>query len=42
MIDLSYIDQKDESLPEGRFTTVYRSRTMNMRVLDLKRIYGPG
>jgi len=41
MVDTTYLDEKDESLPEGRFVTVHRSATMNLRVLDLQRIYDP-
>jgi len=40
-VDTTYLDEKDESLPEGRFVTVHRSATMNLRVLDLQRIYDP-
>jgi len=39
LVDTTYLDEKDESLPEGRFVTVHRSATMNLRVLDLQRIY---
>jgi len=41
LVDMSYVDAKDANLPEGRYPTVYRSPTMNLRVLDLQRIYGP-
>jgi hypothetical protein len=41
LVDTSYLDSKEESLPEGRFRTVHRSATMNLRVLDLQRIYDP-
>lgn len=39
LVDTTYLDEKDETLPEGRFVTVHRSATMNLRVLDLQRIY---
>ena len=40
LVDTSYFGSPDE-LREGRFTTVYRSPTLQLRVLDLRRIYEP-
>ena len=41
LVDTSYLDEKPATLAEGQFETVHRSATLNLRVLDLHRIYEP-